>query len=328
VDKVTIIILIIGILGLLTAYIFRNNVKKGDKFLIKKIKFSLLNYLYINESELKKFSADFSNLDNELKMKIILSELKKTKNDITTQNKLLILLNNFNLLEYELQMFRKGNEEQKIKIINDLSYINSDNITKIFTEILDRDESEEIKLETISALLEQNEIKLIPKIIQTCIKFKRYNYQKLIEILYKLSCKYPDMTIDQTISIDNISLKEVINFFLTFLFSEDTKAALVGAFFLGYFQTTNTSKFLVDKLNSQYNKNLNLVILKTLKKIGDVTTSNDIYNFILKINNNDTGLIQEGLQTLKSLGHNGEKYIRQLLSSDNAVTSIMAKSYL
>jgi len=324
-DIAVIIILISGISGLIIVYLIRKKDNIVHKTEVQKFHFSLLQFLFMGNSSIKHIYKENLVIEQGEKVQIILKEIKKTKDNSLVLSKLYELFCEFDLIDFELQEYRRGSYNKKIEVIRNLSLVKTEDVKRVLLSILERDEDPQIVLETGRALLKFLDGKVFYDVVLNISHLPENFTESVIDIVYGFACRLPAAEIEER-AVSKDIIKEVSSRYLDFLFGDSVKKVISGAYTLGFFKVRETSNFLIDRLNSFSDNEASIHILKALKKLRDVESASQIYNFILS--KHDTFLIQEALSTLKSFGLEGNKYLIELSKSERLILSVFAKAYI
>jgi hypothetical protein len=302
--------------------------KEKTTISLSKFSFLLMNYLYLDAEFYDKLVEDARKLDQEELYRFMIREINKTKESKEINDKLLFLFREFKLIDYCKVTYAKSNSDRKLKLIEDFMLLPFHEIQELMTPLLTSNFPIQVKLAAIRSLshlgLANNDI----QILLTLSSFPESSNQEIADILYHLSQIRPLDTISNPSIIDTNVQPILSNRFISLLFQPDTKECIAGAYMIGYLRVKSCSRFLVERLASSEAKEEQIVILIALRKVNDIESSIDLYQFLVTQEKLETDVIRECLTTLNQFGLVGKRFIEKLTTSQKPILKVMSKSFL
>lgn len=295
---------------------------------LSKFSFLLMNYLYLDAHFYDKLLEDARKLDQDNLYRFMIREINKTKESKETNDKLLNLFREFNLVDYCKSTYQKSNSDKKLKLIEDFMLLPIPEIQDLMIPILSSNYPIPVKLAAIKSLtyhgLPNNDLQILLALSSLPESFN----QEIADILFHLSQIRPLDTLSNPSIIDTSVQPLLSNRFISLLFQPDAKESIAGAYMIGYLRVKPCSRFLVERLASSEVKEAQIVILIALRKVNDIDISNDLYQFLMTQEKLETDVIRECLTTLNQFGLVGKRFIEKLTSSHKPILKVMSKSFL
>jgi hypothetical protein len=287
-----------------------------------------MNYIYLDALYHDKLVEDAGKLDQDKLYRFMIREINKTKDSKEINEKLLTLFREFKLVEYCKATYLKSNSDRKLKLMEDFMLLPIQEISDLMIPILTSSLPVPVKLAATKSLthhgLKENAI----QILLALSSLPESSNKEIAEILFHISRICPGDAVSSSSIIDTNVQPILSNRFISLLFQPDTKECIAGAYMIGYLRVKSASRFLAERLASCEDKEAQIAILIALRKVNDVDSSNDLYQFLQTREKLETEVIRECLTTLNQFGLVGRRFIEKLTSSDKPILKVMAKSFL
>lgn len=321
--------LILGIVGFVVIMILRIPEKKEKTTVsLSKFSFLLMNYLYLDALYHDKLIEDAGKLDQDRLYRFMIREINKTKDSPETNQKLLQLFQEFQLIEYCRTVYSKSNSDRKLKLMEDFALLPMQEISDLILPILSGNYPIPIKLAAIKTLtrhgLSQQPLQILLSLSQMPDTYNK----EICDILFRVSQTHPNDSLANTSLIEPSMQPIFSNRFISLLFQPDSRECIAGAYMIGFLGVKSASRFLSERLMACEEKEPQITILKALRKVNDQDISDDLYQYLISHEKIDADIIRECLTTLTAFGLVGTRIIQKLTSSNKPLIKVMAKSFL
>jgi hypothetical protein len=216
--------LILGLVGIVIVIVLRIP-EKNTKTTINLSKFSflLMNYLYLDSHYFDKLVEDAGKLDQDKLYRFMIREINKTKDSQETNNKLLHLFREFNLIAYCKKVFSKSNSDRKLNLIEEFILLPIPEIYDLLLPLLTSNIPGLIKLATIKTLTFHG-LTYNPVQILLCLSSLPETYNaEICQIIFHIAQTHPEDIIPNPSLIDP-SIQIVLS---VFFLSQTTKNVLL-----------------------------------------------------------------------------------------------------